>query len=143
MRLSGWVRTVHRRGGKILSVREGANLVVDAGEALVAGIMDSVGPVRPSHFAIGDSSAAIAAGQTSLQGTEHARLAFGSQVLTGNQLAYRAIFNNGSAGPWLVQEAGIFNDAVAGTMLARFLTQKATIAVGETLDITWTLTYGG
>jgi hypothetical protein len=143
VKIRGWVRIVHRgKKGEVLSVRCGSNLVTTAGEDLYAYIAESAAATRPSHMAIGTGSTAVDKSQTALQGTEKDRVAFASTVRTGNDLAYNATHSNTSGSSWAIKEAGVFNAAAAGTMAARFLTQTIDVADQESIEITWTLTFG-
>jgi hypothetical protein len=144
MKIRGWVHIVHRgRKGEVLSVRSGPNLVTSVGEDLYAAICETTGSTRPSHMAVGTGVTAVDKSQTALQGTEKDRVAFSSTVRTGNDLAYNATHSNTSGSSWAIKEAGIFNAAAAGTMLARFLTQTIDVADQESIEITWTVTFGG
>lgn len=142
IKLKGRYRLIHRRGQKVYGVQWGSNLVVDAGKSLVAEILEnnSGTPASPSHIALGSSGVAVDAAQTALQGTEHHR---DSATLsrTDNVLSLDATISH-SASDVTVEEAGIFNDASAGTMLARWLVQSFTFSNGDSVDITWALTVG-
>lgn len=118
------------------------NLVVTAGLELIAAILESSSPTRPSHMAIGDGGSEAALGQTVLQGTEHERVAFDSQSLDGQEVTYNATFGNNLTSDVTVREGGIFNDASAGVMLARFVPDQLTLFASETLDIEWTIGIG-
>lgn len=126
--------------------REIDNLVVTAGKEWVASRMQGVVDDAMSHMAIGTGTTAAAIGDTTL-GTESARVALNTAggTVSANTITYEATF--GADVPPLtapatvaITEAGIFNDASAGTMVAR--TVFAAINKGETDSITvsWTIT---
>jgi len=140
--LSGYVKVVLRdKQGKSKLTRQGPNLVVDAGAILVAQNFANESPTLPTHTAIGDSSQAPVAGDTTLVGTELGRVALDSTTRTGNAIAYVATLPAGT-GTGVMEEAGVFNASSGGTMLARFLTGTITKAAGDSLEVTWTLTMG-
>jgi len=129
--------------GRLLKVVRGENLVVDAGKELLANILQNGGANRPSHIGIGTSNAAVAPGQTALQGTELARVAFAATYpqLSGATVIYKSSFGPG-VGTGTVEEAGVFNAGTLGTMLSRFLTGTFNKGAGSILDVTWSLTFG-
>ena len=144
--IGGRARVWHWRGDRLLSYAVYDNLVVTAGKDLVANIVEnnSGTPVAPSHMALGDGALATDAGQTALQGTEHAnpgRITVATTRVT-NVVTYTATLTNTSGGVITVNEVGIFNAAAAGTMLARFLSNSFDMANNDALTIAWSLTYG-
>ena len=142
MKIRGWVRIVHRgRRGEVLRVVSGPNLVTSVGEDLLASIVESAGPTRPSHIAVGEGATAVDKSQTALQGTEKDRMAL-SVSRVSNDLTYETTHSNTSGSEWNIKEAGIFNAGAAGTMLARFLSQTIDVQDQESMVITWTLTFG-
>lgn len=119
------------------------NLVVDAGLDYIASRMTSASAGVMSHMAIGDGDQAggatnPAAGDTALE-HELYRSTLTSATTTNNSVQYVATFAAGN-GTGAITEAGIFNDASAGTMLCR--TEFAVInkAAGDSMTITWTVT---
>lgn len=144
--IKGYVVLKVLRNGKVIDRREGDNLVVQAGKNFIADlIFQDTSQTRFSHMALGSSGAAVLESQTAL-GTEITSPA--RQPITAalpgssNEIQYGATFTNNSAGTITVAEAGIFNAATNGTMLARFLTQPVVLSVDDQLEITWTLTVG-
>lgn len=135
MRISGWVQC--RLNGRL--VAEGPNLVVAAGRALIAQIVESAGATKPSHMAIGDSSLAVNDSQTGLDNEIATRVAL-TDTVAGNEVTYSATFTAGA--PQTVEEIGIFNASTLGTMLARFLSSTISMGTGNTLDVTWVLRFG-
>jgi len=137
--VKGYVRV--RLNGKL--VAEGSNVVTTAGKALLAQLLAQESALFPSHLAIGSASDAPDESQTTLLGTEHQRVALGSVSTSNNELVITAqIPASGRAGTVAVQEYGIFNDAVAGVLLARFVSVRQDLVTTGVMDIEWRLTLG-
>ena len=117
------------------------NLVVTAGKNWVAGrFKDGSIPDEMSHMAIGSADTAAAAGNTALA-TELNRIALttdGGTVST-NTVQYDATWTS-SHGAYVVKEAGIFNAASGGTMLARTTFAVINKGTDDTVSISWTIT---
>ena len=124
--------------GNLKDKREINNLVVDRGLDYIASRMKDVTEDAMSYMAIGTGATAAAAGDTTL-GTELDRNALTSTTVTSNSIAYVASWAAGD-GTGAVTEAGIFNAASAGTMLARTVFDVVNKAANDTLSITWTIT---
>ena len=117
------------------------NLVVTAGKNWVAGrFKDGSIPDEMSHMAIGSADTAAAAGNTALA-TELNRIALttdGGTVST-NTVQYDASWTS-AAPAYAIKEAGIFNAATGGTMLARTTFAVINKGTDDTISITWTIT---
>ena len=117
------------------------NLVVTAGKNWVAGrFKDGSIPDEMSHMAIGSADTAAAAGNTALA-TELNRIALttdGGTVST-NTVQYDASWTSAAAA-YAIKEAGIFNDASAGIMLARTTFAVINKGTDDTVSISWTIT---
>ena len=124
--------------GAIKEQREVDNLVVSAGLGYIASRMKDTTDTAMGYMAIGTGSTAAAAGDTTL-GTELDRNALTSTTVTSNEIAYVASWAAGD-GTGAITEAGIFNAASAGTMLARTVFSTVNKAASDTLSITWTIT---
>jgi len=139
----GWVRAKKfDKKGKLVQIFDGSNLITSAGLALIAGRMVDDTDAEPSHMAIGSSAAVSTVAMTALQGTEHERVAFTTASHAAAATTYTASFGTGLGSTVTVNEVGIFNAASTGTMLARFLTNQFELSVGETFEVSWTLTFG-
>lgn len=118
------------------------NLVVNSGLAHIAGrLMGS--PTAMSHIAVGTNTTAVSATDTAL-GAESARVALDSTTnvttnVTNDTVQYIATFAPGT-GTAALTEAGIFNDASIGVMLARTVFPVINKGAGDTLTITWKVT---
>ena len=117
------------------------NLVVTAGKNWVAGrFKDGSIPDEMSHMAIGSAATAAAAGNTALA-TELNRIALttdGGTVST-NTVQYDASWTSAAAA-YAIKEAGIFNAATGGTMLARTTFAVINKGTDDTVSISWTIT---
>ena len=117
------------------------NLVVNAGKNWVAGsFKDGSIPDEMSHMAIGSADTAAAAGNTALA-TELNRIALttdGGTVST-NTVQYDASWTSAAAA-YAIKEAGIFNAASGGTMLARTTFAVINKGTDDTVSISWTIT---
>ena len=124
--------------GQVKEARDIDNLVVTSGLGYIASRMKDATDTAMGYMAVGTGTTAAAAGDTAL-GTELDRNAVTSVTATGNQIEYVASWAAGD-GTGAITEAGIFNAADAGTMLARTVFDVVNKAANDTLSITWTIT---
>lgn len=118
------------------------NLVVATGLAYIAdAISKTPGSTVMTHMAVGSGSTAASASDTTLV-AELTRVALTGSTPTdaGAVVTYTCTFSAG-AGTGTLYEAGIFNAASSGTMLSRLVYGVITKAAGDTLAVTWTLTF--
>jgi hypothetical protein len=123
--------------------QDSKNLVVDPGLAFIASRMIGTTAAVMSHMAIGTGTTAAADAQTALV-TESARVALTSSTVVTTTVAndsvqYVATFGPG-VGTAAITEAGIFNAASAGTMLARTVFAVINKGALDTLTLTWKVT---
>lgn len=139
LKLTGKLR-MELRGpdGELKDVREVDNLVVTSGRDWVASRMVGNTAAVMSHMALGSGSAAPVAANTAL-GTELGRTSLTGTSVSGPSVTYSTTFPAG-VGTGAVTEAGLFNAASAGTMLARTTFGVVTKAAGDSLGTTWTIT---
>ncbi len=122
--------------------REVGNLVVTAGKNHIADrLSSSPGGAAMGWMAVGTGSTAAAAGDTAL-GTEVDRNATTSITDSANVVTYVGNWAAGDATNSALTEAGIFNAASTGTMLARAVFTAINKGASDTLAITWTVTVG-
>lgn len=129
------------KGGNVLETREIPNLVVTAGKTFIAASMlktTANTPIAMTHMAVGTSSTAPAAGDTTL-GAEAGRVTLASSTSSANVVTYTATFPAGTGTGALV-EAGIFNASSAGTMLCRTTFSVVNKGAADAMSITWTIT---
>lgn len=116
------------------------NLVVNAGKALIASRIISNTDDYASHMAVGDNITGVLATQTELV-NEVAREAFDSTPsITAADITFTTTFGPGVE--FNLKEAGLFNDASAGTMLCRTTFPPINKLSAETVVIAWTVTIG-
>lgn len=125
--------------GNLKEEFEGPNLVVTAGLNFLALLLGGSAPTLMSHMAVGSNGTAPSLGDTTL-GTELGRVALSSTSPSGSNVIYQATFPPGT-GTGTIAEAGIFNNAINGTMLSRSTSISVIKAAGDTLNIIWTITF--
>ena len=123
--------------------QDSKNLVVNPGLAFIVSRVINTAEAVMSHMAVGTGTAATAAAQTALV-SESARVALTSSTIvtttvTGDSVQYIAAFGPG-VGTAAITEAGLFNAAAAGTMLARTVFPVINKGANDTLTLTWKIT---
>ena len=118
-------------------VQETENLVVTAGKEWVAARMKDTSTVM-THMGIGTSTTAAAAGQTALV-AELDRNALTSTTVSTNTVAYGCTWAAGD-GTGAITEAGLFDAASTGDMLARTVFSVVNKGASDSITITWTIT---
>lgn len=124
--------------GALKDSRDIKNLVVTAGKGFIASRMVGVASAIMSHMGIGSGVVAAAVGDIAL-GTQLARVVLTSGTAAAAVATYVASFGAG-VGTGAVTEAGIFNDPVAGTLLARTVFPVINKDANDSMSITWTVT---
>lgn len=133
--------------GKLKEERFGNNVITELGDASVADRMSDAGVAAMSHMGIGiDDDPAPAAADTTLNSEVADRHALTSttQGAAGddNDVIYIASWAAGHGTSNGIVEAGIFNNAANGTMLCRGIFTAVNKGANDTLQITWTVTFG-
>lgn len=143
IKITGHVLLELRGPDGVLKHREETNnLVVTAGKNHIADqLSSSPGQAAMGWMEIGTGSTAAAAGDTAL-GTAVDRNALTSRTDAANVVTYVGTWAAGDGTNSALREAGIFNAASAGTMLARVVYSNIDKQAGDTLTITWTVTVG-
>ena len=118
-------------------VQETNNLVVTAGKNWVADRMNDANTVM-THMALGTSTTAAAAGQTALV-AELDRNGLTSTTVSTNTVAYACTWAAGD-GTGAITEAGLFDAASSGDMLARTVFSVVNKGASDSITITWTIT---
>ncbi len=127
-----------------VALRRGKNLITNAGETLVAQLLDVNGAEnKPEYLAFGSGTEGALKTDTSLQVeiTAEPRMAANSTIQNSNTL--QLVYGITTTAAYTIEEMGIFNSSTAGAMISRFLTQPLGINIGVVIDITWTLTISG
>lgn len=131
------------RTGELIERREEKNIVVTVGKNWIAQLMGGQAPTLMAQMAIGSSNTAAASADTQL-GNQLARVALTSTTVSNNTVTYSATFNAGigntGSSDALVYEAGIFNAAAGGTLLAHTVFGLITKDVNMVITINWTIT---
>lgn len=127
--------------GELKERREVDNLVVTAGKGQIAQRMVDATLAAPGWMALGTGTAAPAVGDTTL-GTEIDRNALTSNTRSGNVQTLVGNWAAGDATNAAITEAGLFSASSAGTMTARGTFTAIPKGALDTLQITWTITYG-
>jgi hypothetical protein len=128
--------------GAIVSQQEHRNLVVSGGLDLIRDLLDGDAVAGLTHFAVGTGTGAVSATQTGL-GDEQFRDTVTQRTSNAQQLIVSYYLASGSANGNTLSEAGLFNDASAGTMFARVLLSPGiakTTAIAITFN--WTINLG-
>ena len=123
-----------------LKQQEEENLVVNTGKNFVANAIIASSTSPMTHMAIGTGTTGAALTDTTLQ-TELSRVAFTSAVTASNVATMTTTWPAGT-GTGSITEAGIFNNAIAGTMMSRVVFGVVTKAATDTLTIAWSITAG-
>ena len=118
-------------------VQRTKNLVVTAGKNWVADRMNNANTVM-THMALGTGTNAAAVGDTTLQ-TEIDRNALTSTTVSTNTIAYGCTWAAGD-GTGAITEAGLFDAASSGDMLARTVFSVVNKGASDSITITWTIT---
>jgi len=131
--------------GLVKAMREIDNVFTDAGDAHVADQMESSPDEDAmSHMAVGTSTTTLTAGDTTLGGeTDRNALTSFTQGAGGddNKVVYVGDWAAGDATA-AITEAGIFNSSTAGTMLCASTFSVINKGASDTLQISWTVTFG-
>ena len=116
------------------------NLVVTAGKDWIASRMQGVVDSVMTHMAIGTGTTAAVIGDTTLE-TEITRdtLAVSGGVVVDNVITFTATFAAGD-GTGAITEAGPFNHATVGDMLARTVFAVVNKGALDSMTIAWSVT---
>ena len=120
-------------------VREIPNTIVTAGKNELASLITGNGTVF-GYMAVGTGTTSVVAGDTTLE-TELDRNAMtvSGGTATNNTIEFETVWNAGD-GTGSITEAGIFNAASSGDMLARTTFSAVNKSASDILTITWTVT---
>ena len=119
-------------------VQETNNLVVTAGKKWVADRMNNANTVM-THMALGTGTTGSTDVTKTTLVTEIDRNALTSTTVLNNTIAYAATWAAGD-GTGAITEAGIFDAATGGDMLARTVFSVVNKGAADSITITWTIT---
>jgi hypothetical protein len=114
------------------------NLVVSTGLAYIISRMKEATVSVMSNIAVGEGIEIPVSTDSALE-LEIGRSSISSTVAVSNSIVYAVTFAPGVA-TGAITEAGIFNNATAGTMLCRTVFPVINKQVADTMSITWTVT---
>jgi hypothetical protein len=121
-------------------IQEIPNLVVTTGKNWVAQRMIAASEGVMSHIELGSSSAAEGVGDAVLVNIITGSRKIANTTSSTNTVSYETTWGTGDGAIATITEAGIFNAASAGTMLARKVFPEINKGANDTLTITWTIT---
>ena len=119
-------------------VQETNNLVVTTGKEWVADRMNNANTVM-THMALGTGTTGSTDATKTTLVTEIDRNALTSTTVSGNTIAYACTWAAGD-GTGAITEAGIFDAATDGDMLARTVFSVVNKGTADSITITWTIT---
>ncbi len=140
---------VFDESGKIKQEINVPNTIVNVGKNFIVSRMNLNPPAAMSHMAIGGNDISTSVLMTSLtnealsDGTtgNKIRAALESTVVVDNSITYSATFPSGApTTSFFVKEAGIFNSATNGIMLARTTFAAVQKNSNDGITINWTIT---
>lgn len=143
VKVSGCLSVFLKDGsGRVLKSVEVSNLVVNGGRALIAARLAGVGtvPNPVSHMALGAGSTAASGTDTALE-DELGRVALTSKTVNGNIITHEATVPAGVA-TGALNEAGLFNDASGGTLVARTRFPTINKTAGQEVTLVWRIIIG-
>lgn len=120
------------------------NKIVNAGLALVAGLMNGSGtPTTPTFIAVGTGTTAVAATDTALvtetatSGLSRAAATVSLVTTTATNDTAQWVKSFSVTGSVAVTESGVFNASSVGTMLCRQTFSAVNVVNGDTFQVTW------
>jgi len=138
--LSGHLKLENSRTGE---VRDIPNTIMNVGKSSLASMLgsDVTSTVAFDYMSVGISGIAAVATQTAL-GSEQVRVLTTSTQTTSGVTNDTATFigSFGVSGTHSIVEAGIFNAASAGSMLARTTFSALSVISGDFINGTWNVT---
>jgi uncharacterized membrane protein len=142
----GYVTVSVLRDGQEIYHHEDHNLITNAGKDFISAQLGSTSPgTNGANFiALSSNTAAPAAGDTTLTGeitTGGLARAQGTYAHTTGTSTYTVTNTfTATASHTAVQKAGLFTASTAGTMMAENTFTSVSLASGDQLTITWTIT---
>lgn len=123
------------------------NIVTNAGKAQLALLAGDSTAIPFTYFAVGTSTTAVAAGDTTLtaeitdSGLARAVGAISRVTTTTANDTYQLALTFTASASKTVEEIGVFNAASVGTMLSHALTTSKVLATNDTLAATYQLKF--
>ena len=119
------------------------NIITNAGKAQIALLAGDSSAVPFTYLAVGTSSTAVAATDTTLTaeitdtGLERAAATVSRVTTTVTNDTLQLVKMWTASGTKTIEETGLFNASSAGTMLGHALTTSKTVNNGEAIQITY------
>lgn len=139
---------VIRNGKTIFATDWIKNIETNVGKAATAGLVGNTGAISPFiYLAVGTSATAVSAADTALgaeistNGLSRAAATVSRVTTTVTNDTLQLVNVYTSSGTFSVQEAGIFNAASVGILLAHALTGTVSISSGDQLSVTYQIKY--
>ena len=135
--LKGKFRIACLRDNEVIAEREIDNTIMNAGKAIVSGlILTDVGGTAFDYLAVGTSATAPNATQTALIAEKYRVAGTGSrQTTTVTNDTARLTGSIAITASNSIQEAGIFNSSSAGSLLARTTFSAISVSASDTLNV--------
>lgn len=130
------VRAEHWRGGKLVGRREVHNLLTTVGFTELALLSRGSGDAF-THIAIGEGTTPADIGDTTLESESMRDTA--TPGGSGADATFSTTFN--IVATLAITESGVFNATPAGDMLCRAVFSALNVEDGDTIIITWTITF--
>lgn len=133
----------HIRAGKVIDTRYSEDLMVNAGLAAIAGLIDGVITNFFDYIAIGIGTTAPAVGNTTLEseittngGQRAAATCTRTTITITNDTAQLVVTFN-FTGTFAVTEAGVLDSAAVGTLACRQTFAALNVVNGDSLQLTF------
>jgi len=142
-KVRGFVKILHfDKDMSLINTIDVENLVVTAGLNWVAGRLNDPPPAFMNYIAVGTDATVPTLSETILVAEIYrAPVSILGGSVSGNSIIYTQTIPPGAA-TGALQEAGIFNNGVAGTMLSRVTYPVVNKGPSDTIAISWTITIG-
>ena len=133
--------------GKVRDEWSVENSIVNAGKAQLALLAGDATATPFTYLAVGTSSTAVSAGQTTLQaeitdtGLARAAATVSRTTTSVTNDTLSLVYTWTASGSKTVEEIGAFNASSSGTMLGRALTGSKALSNGEQLIATYTVAF--
>jgi len=138
---------IYDKDGNLKSESKGHNVITNAGLAQLALLAYSASAVPFTYLALGTSSTAVAATDTTLgaeitdTGLARAAATQSRVTTTVTNDTLRSTYTWTATGAKTIEECGLFNDASAGTMLGHKLTGSITTANTDQVVLTYDIKF--
>lgn len=143
LKLKGSYNVKHYRDGELIDEQDVDNLVVNDGLAALSGLfLNDVSETEFDFVAIGSGSTAPSASDSSLVTEIDRQAATGTQEtdsVTNDQAQLQSTFS--FSGAQTIEEVGVFNDAITGTMFSRSTISTVNVTNGDSLQVTYQITF--